>query len=90
MTPQHVKTRPLELIRQVIMPDESQNNIPIPREWFGKRVEVILYTSPADWEKPPANATPFKVNRRRLESKRAPCPTGLLSENLIRADRDAR
>jgi len=77
-------------IRQVIMPGEHRDNIPIPREWFGKRVEIILYTAPTEAEKPPPNTTPFKVNRRRLESMRAPGSPGLLSENLIRADRDAR
>ena len=77
-------------IRQVIMPGERRNNIPIPRAWFGKRVEVILYTAPEDAEKPLPNAMPFKVNRQYLESVRAPGSPGLLSENLIRADRDAR
>jgi len=77
-------------IRRVIMPGERRNSIPIPKEWSGKRVEVILYTVVADVEKPSSNSKPFKVNRQRLESMRASGSTGLLSENLVRSDRDAR
>ena len=77
-------------IKQVIMPDERRNSIQIPKEWFGKRVEVILYTTIAGVEKPPSNATPFMIKHPRIKSKRAAGSPELLSENLVRADRDGR
>ena len=75
------------LFRQVITPDEQRNNILIPKEWYGKKVEVILVPIPAETQSP---AKPFRVNRRRLESMRVSGNPVMLSENLIRADRDAR
>jgi len=32
--------------RQVIIPDDHHINIPVPREWFGKRVEVVISPAP--------------------------------------------
>ena len=75
------------LFRQVITPDERRNSIPIPKEWYGMEVEVILFPVPA---KTPPAAKPFFVPRRRVGSARASSNPAMLSENLIRADRDAR
>jgi len=83
------------LFRQVMTPDEQRNSILIPKEWYGMRVEVILFPVAPDTEtdfspSPLPNAIPFKVNRRRLKSMRVSSVPELLSDNLIRADRDAR
>ena len=79
------------LFRKVITPNEQCDNVAIPKEWFGMKVEVILFPIPADAkDAPPPHGMPFRANRRRLESAHAPSAPGLLSENLIRAERDAR
>ena len=78
------------LFKQVITPGEHCDSVHIPRQWFGRRVEVLIFPLPADTETAPPAAKPFRVNRRRLESMRAPSSPEFLSDNLIRADRDAR
>ena len=81
------------VFRQVVTPDERCNSVRIPKEWYGRRVEVILFPVPSNVEadvSPLPGATPFKVNRRRLKAMRVSATPELLSENLIRADRDAR
>ena len=83
------------LFRQVVTPDEQCNSVHIPKEWYGRQVEIILFPLSPDTETdfsplPLPNAVPFKVNRRRLKSMRVSSSPELLSDNLIRADRDAR
>ena len=75
---------------QEITPDERRNSILIPKEWYGKRVDVVFFPASSNAEPSPQGGKPFKVNRRHLESMRVSVATELLSENLIRADRDAR
>ena len=85
-----VKSAPA-LFRKVITPNEHCDNIAIPKEWFGMSVEVIVFPVPSNAEGiVPSPKVPFRVNRRRLESMRVSSTPGLLSENVIRADRDAR
>ena len=78
------------LFKQVITPDEHRASVHIPREWFGRRVEVLIFPVPMEMETAPIPAKPFKVNRRRLESMRVSSSPEFLSDNLVRADRDAR
>ena len=81
------------LFRQVVTPNEHRNNIPIPKEWYGKRIGVILYPMPVEPDKQQTYETAqksFRVNRRRLETMRVSGNPAMTSENLIRADRDAR
>ena len=79
------------LFREVVTLNERCDNIAIPKEWFGMRVEVIAFPVPVDAEGvTPSPKVPFRVNRRRLETMRVSSTPELLSENVIRADRDAR
>jgi hypothetical protein len=31
------------MYRQIFIPNEQNSNIPIPREWYGRKIEVIAF-----------------------------------------------
>ena len=75
------------VFRRIITPDERSNSILIPEEWYGTKMEVTF--TPVPPETPPA-PKPFVAPRHRVGTVRASGDPAMLSENLIRADRDAR
>ncbi len=46
--------------RQIITPDESHNTIPIPRQWFGRTVEVLVFPVVPGPDTPAAASPPSK------------------------------
>ena len=80
----------LALFRKVVTLNERCDNIAIPREWFGMRVEVIAFPVPVDAEgASPSPKVPFRVNREWLASMRVK-PNAITSDELVRSDRDSR
>ena len=84
------------LFNQVITPSERHNRIFFPKELYGKRVQVVFFPATTekgmenDQPKPLRNTKPFIPPRHRVGTMRVSNNLVLLSENLIRADRDAR
>ena len=81
---------------QYLTPSEKNNTITIPKKWYGKHIGVIFYQAtpePESGEKPtvdPKNKKPFVIDRRFLKTMRMCTNPAMMSDNLIRADRDAR
>ena len=78
------------LFRKVITPDEQCGNIAIPKEWFGMKVEVIVFPVPSNRKDAVLpQSGPFRVNREWLASMRVK-PEAMTSDELIRSERDSR
>jgi len=57
--------------RQIVIPDEHRDSIPFPREWFGQRVQVLMFPEPP-LEMEDLNAETLAAIEEVQEMKRNP------------------
>jgi hypothetical protein len=53
------------MYRQVLTPDEQNNTIVIPREWYGRKIEVVAFPVVESGRSAKSDATPLREQRLR-------------------------